>query len=177
MFADGDLYKIRWFPATYLFYVINFASRILFEVSRTSLLASSRGGLFRNTCYISECNIDFGPHRGLVIAAARALFKLYETFSELELLGTVNEDLMDNYGHEKFLKLVAELEFYGHIVQLPGSLKVSDLGLVRLDFLSAGAKRVIKRVDCQKVQVPNSTRYVSFSINYGFYIYRKRQFV
>ena len=63
MYPDGDLYLIRQFPAVYLYFVLSYATRILFHASCSERkLDAETSAKFKNTCYLSEAEPDLGKY-------------------------------------------------------------------------------------------------------------------
>ena len=179
MFSDGDLYQIRKYPATYLYYVMGFASHLLFHQSlkdQGSDLNPELDGKekFKNTGYLVTSTPDYGCYPAVTTTVAKSIMRLFEKFTEKKWLHGVIEEELGAKEHEIYLSMVADLELCGHIIQLPGSVKVEEEGLLVLDFLSEGSRKAIKRVKFQKGR---NGQFIWFMICYRRYNSKKRDFV
>ena len=175
MYPDGDLYLIRQFPAVYLYFVLSYATRILFHASCSERkLDAETSAKFKNTCYLSEAEPDLGKYPSLAITAAKSLMRIHERFAFKRLLRSIDETKMSTTEHQEFLIMVTELELCGHICQFPGSVIVDKDGLIKLDFLSEGARKILKRARAKKGA---QEKFTWFMLSCAEYDLEKREFV
>ena len=128
----------------------------------------------KDTGYLVTSTPDYGCYPAVTITVAKSIMRLFEKFTEKKWLHGVIEEELGAKEHEIYLSMIADLELCGHIIQLPGSVKVEEEGLLVLDFLSEGSKKAIKRVKFQKGR---NGQFIWFMICYRKYNSKKRDFV
>lgn len=143
MESDGDRYEIKRFPIVYFYLVLKFAAEILFELKGQELRKDSKS--FEKVCYLWFDSQDSSLNQEVLKYIANQVITLQSCLSLKWYQGEVTYELWDLRRIEEYCKFVARLELYGTICQSPQLLKIDPRGNIDISFISAWAKKVIKR--------------------------------
>ena len=170
METDGDLYEIKRYPIVYFYLVLKFAAEILFELKGQELLKNSKN--FEKVCYLWFNSQNLSLNQEVLKYIAGQVVTLQSCLSLKWYQGEVIYERWDLKRIEEYYKFVAKLEFYGTICQSPQLLKVDPRGNIDISFLSAWAKKVLKRV----VWLNYNGKFI-LHMEYGKFSKIKRDFV
>lgn len=145
MSSDSDYFEIRRNPYLYACYILTFLSELTLDSAFEE--AEKNNSLSEN--YPNRLHfVRDQKTKDLLELFCEGFLKLYGGIRrKREIFANVKEELYSAEAHEKFLRVLAMLEFYGHYLRCPWDIKVGETrGIMDLKGLSTHARKVIRSV-------------------------------
>ena len=145
MSSDGTFFEVKRNPYVYACYILTFVSELALDSAHEE--AEKNKSLSEN--YPNRLHfLRDRKTKELLELFTEGFLKLYCGIrKKREIFSNVNEGLYDPTAHEKFLKVIAMLEFYGYYLRCPWDIKIGERNsAMDLQGLSPHTKKVIRNV-------------------------------
>ena len=146
MGSDGEYFEIKRNSYIYACYILTFCSDFLLD----SAIEEGKRNFTLSENYPSRLQTVRDRETQIILGLlTNGYLRLFEAFRgrKESYTSAPDESKMDDVAHEKYLKLMALLEFYGHFIRCPWEIRVGERNrLMDLSELSTFAKTVLKNV-------------------------------